>query len=294
MKRLNIAIWMTALLALLVAGCDKDPVFKEGDYLYTFADTLKYLENYDGLLINWNVAEVTEEQQEVIREIVSDMVRVEGGIFQMGSDDGLAAADEAPVHSVTLSSFRINRFTVTQKQWRTLMGTDPGWNSNYGVGDEFPATYVTYSDCESFVSKLYLLSGLKFRLPTEAEWEYAARGGKQSQGTLYSGSDNPDEVAWHQGNAGNVLHRPGSLRPNELGLYDMSGNIWEWCSDWYGAYSADAQTNPTGPSNGNRRVVRGGSFSYEAPYSRVSQRNSLARDYRSFVTGFRVVIDEAE
>ena len=294
MKRLNIAIWTAALLALLVTGCDKDPVFKEGDYLYTRDEDLKYLENYDGLLINWNVEEVTEEQQEVIREIVSNMVRVEGGTFQMGSDDELAATDEQPVHSVTLSSYRINKFTVTQKQWRTLMGSDPGWNSNYGVGDEFPATYVTYADCENFVKTLNTLSGLNFRLPTEAEWEYAARGGKQSQGTLYSGSDNPDEVAWHQGNAGNVLHYPGRLRPNELGLYDMSGNIWEWCGDWYGEYPADAQTNPAGPANGNRRVVRGGSFSYEASYSRVSQRNSLSPNYRSFVTGFRVAIDEAE
>lgn len=294
MKRLNIAICIVVLLALFAAGCDKDPIFKEGDYLYTSADTLKYLENYNGILINWNEVEVTEEQQEVIREIVSNMVRVEGGSFSMGSDDELAAADEAPVHSVTLSNFRINKFTVTQKQWRVLMGTDPGWNSNYGVGDEFPATYVTYNDCNNFVYMLNQLSGLNFRLPTEAEWEYAACGGTQSHGTHYSGSDNPDEVAWHQGNAGNVLHYPGVLRPNELGLYDMSGNVWEWCSDWYGGYFADVQTNPTGPSNGNRRVVRGGSFSYEAPYSRVSQRNSCSPTYRSFVTGFRVAMDEVE
>ena len=282
---------MTALLVLLAAGCDKDPYFKDGDYLFTTSDDLKYLENYDGILINWNVEEVTEEQQEVIREIVSNMVRVEGGTFQMGSEDELA---EAPVHSVTLSSFRINKFTVTQKQWRVLMGTDPGWNSNYGLGDEFPATYMSYNDCKNFVQRLNTLTGLHFRLPTEAEWEYAARGGKQSHGTLYSGSDNPDEVAWHQGNAGNVLHWPGSLRPNELGLYDMSGNIWEWCSDRYGNYSADAQTNPTGPSGGNRCVIRGGSFSFEAPYSRVSQRNSLEPGYRSFVTGFRVAMDEVK
>ncbi len=295
MKRLNITLLTSVLLALFLVSCDKDPVFKEGDYLYATSDELKYLENYDGILINWSDF-VTEEQQEVIREIVSNMVRVESGTFQMGSDDELAAADEVPVHAVTLSSYRINKFTVTQKQWRVLMGTDLGWNSNYGVGDNLPTTHVTYADCKAFLTELNWLSGLNFRLPTEAEWEYAARGGKQSHGTRYSGSDNPNEVAWHQGNAGNVLHQPGSLRPNELGLYDMSGNIWEWCSDWYDEYPANAQTNPTVQTIGSvsRRVVRGGSFSYEAPYSRVSQRNSLSPNYRSFVTGFRVAIDEVK
>ena len=292
MKILNMTILTAVLLVFFVVSCNKDPLFKEGDYLFTTSNDLKYLENFDGILINWNEEKVTDEQKEVIREIASNMVRVEGGTFPMGSDDELAAADEAPIHSVTLSSFRMNKFTVTRKQWRVLMGTDPGWNSNYGIGDDLPATHLSYVDCLAFLNKLNSLTDLTFRLPTEAQWEYAARGGKQSHSMRYSGSDNPNEVAWHQDNAGNVLHKPGILHPNELGLYDMSGNIWEWCSDWYAEYSVSAQTDPIGPTIGSRRVVRGGSFSYEASYSRVTQRNNLSPDYHSFVTGFRLAMDE--
>lgn len=291
MKKINITILSMLLLFLLSVGCDKDPFFEAGDYLYTSSDDLKYLENYEGILVNWNYDEVTEEQQDVIREIVANMVKVEGGSFNMGANDSYSSSDEAPVHSVSLSNFRINKFTVTRKQWRTLMGTDPGWNDIYGTGDDLPATHLTYDDCNNFIEKLNRLTGLTFRLPTEAEWEYAARGGAQSHGYRYSGSDNSGDVAWYQGNAGNILHRQGILQPNELGLYDMSGNIWEWCSDWYAGYSADAQTDPTGPYTGSRRVVRGGSFSYEDSYSRVTQRNSLLPDYRSFVTGFRLAMD---
>lgn len=291
MKNINITILSMLLLFLLSAGCDKDPYFEEGDYFYTSSDDLKYLENYDGILVNWNYDEVTDDQQVVIREIVANMVRVDGGSFNMGASDSYSCSDEMPVHSVTLSNFRINKFTVTRGQWQVLMGSDLGWNDNYGTGDELPVTNLTYDDCNDFVEKLNSLTGLFFRLPTEAEWEYAARGGAQSGGYRYSGSNNPDEVAWHQGNAGNVLHRQGILQPNELGLYDMSGNIWEWCSDWYSEYIADAQTDPQGPFVGNRRVVRGGSFSYEDSYSRTTQRNSLSPDYRSFVVGFRLAMD---
>ena len=281
---------LTALLLLLATGCDKDPLYPEGDYRYENKD-LTYLENIDGILIHWD-EQVTEEQQEAIREIVSAMVRVEGGTFQMGSDSGLANDDEQPVHAVTLSNYRIGKFTITQKQWKAIMGGDPGWNSQFGLGDEYPATQISADDVRGFLNVLKGLSGLNFRLPTEAEWEYAARGGKSLHGTLYSGSDDADAVAWHQGNAGNRLHPVGSLQPNELGLYDMSGNVWEWCSDRYGAYSAEAQTNPQGPNSGQRRVVRGGSFSYEAAFSRVTQRNSIQPNTQSFAVGFRLAMDE--
>lgn len=295
MKNLNFTNIILGALAVLTAtvllsSCDKDTFYPEGDYLYENRD-LTYLENFSGILVHWDEA-VTEEQQEAIREIAASMVTVEGGTFQMGADDSLAASDEQPVHTVTLSNYRIAKFTVTRSQWQAIMGNAPQENANFGTGDDLPATYVNYSDCAIFIEKLNSLSDLKFRLPTEAEWEYAARGGKHSQGYSYSGGDNPDEVAWHQGNAGNVLHAPGCLRSNELGLYDMSGNIWEWCSDRYGEYPTTAQTNPTGPENGNKYVVRGGSFSYEAPFSRVSQRNRLYGDTRSFVTGLRLAIDE--
>ena len=289
MKNKKITILWAAML-LLAAGCDKDPYFDKGDYLYENRD-LTYLENIDGILIHWD-EQVTEEQQEAIREMVSAMVRVEGGTFQMGSDDELAADDEQPVHAVTLSNYRIAKFTVTRKQWRAIMRDWLQWNGNYGTGDDLPATNLNMDDVQRFLETVNRLGALNFRLPTEAEWEYAARGGKKSHGTSYSGSDNADAVAWHQGNGCNVLHPVGSLQPNELGLYDMSGNVWEWCSDWYGTYSADAQTNPQGPNYGDRRVVRGGSFSYEAAFSRVTQRNSIQPNTQSFAVGFRLAMDE--
>lgn len=279
-----------AALLLLAAGCDKDPLYPEGDYRYENKD-LTYMENFDGILIHWN-GQVTEEQQEAIREVAASLVRVEGGTFQMGSDSELANEDEQPVHAVTLSSYRIAQFTITQKQWRAIMGQNVAWNVNYGVGDNYPATNLNANDVKQFLDKVNRLGELNLRLPTEAEWEYAARGGKNSHGTLYSGDDDADAVAWHQGNAGNRLHPVGSLQPNELGLYDMSGNVWEWCSDWYGNYSEDAQTNPQGPNSGQRRVVRGGSFSYEAAFSRVTQRNSVQSGTSSFALGFRVAMDE--
>ena len=281
-----------AALLLLAAGCEKEPYFGEGDYLFTPSEELKYLENHNGILINWNDGGVTEEQQAAIREIVDNLVAVEGGTFQMGSDDELAADDEQPVHAVTLSNYRIAKFTVTRKQWKAIMGQSLEWNSNYDTGDDLPATNLNMDDVQRFLETVNRLGALNLRLPTEAEWEYAARGGKKSHGTLYSGSDNADAVAWHQGNGGNVLHPVGGLQPNELGLYDMSGNVWEWCSDWYGTYSADAQTNPQGPANGQRKVVRGGSFSYEASYSRVSQRKSALPHTQSFALSFRVAMDE--
>jgi formylglycine-generating enzyme required for sulfatase activity len=227
--------------------------------------------------------------------VAFEMVAVEGGTFTMGGVElpNMPARDnELPLHDVTLDSFKIGRTEVTQALWEAVMGSIPYGNQ----GPDYPIGNVSWYDAQAFIRRLNALTGRCFRRPTEAEWEYAARGGKQSHGTRYSGSDNPNEVAWHQGNAGNVLHQPGSLRPNELGLYDMSGNIWEWCSDWYDEYPANAQTNPTVQTIGSvsRRVVRGGSFSYEAPYSRVSQRNSLSPNYRSFVTGFRVAIDEVK
>ena len=279
-----------AALLLLAVGCDKDPLYKEGDYLYENKD-LTYLENFDGILIHWDEL-VTEEQEAAIREIAASLVRVEGGTFQMGSDGELANDDEQPVHAVTLSSYRIAKFTITQKQWRAIMGQNVTWNENYGVGDNYPATDLNTYDVQQFLDKVNQLGELNLRLPTEAEWEYAARGGKSSHGTLYSGSDDADAVAWHQDNANNRLHPVGSLQPNELGMYDMSGNVWEWCSDWYGSYSAEAQNDPQGPTSGQQKVIRGGSFSYEAAFSRITQRNRVIPNAQSFSLGFRVAMDD--
>ena len=166
-----------------------------------------------------------------------------------------------------------------------------GSNPSYFEGDNLPVEQVSWDDCQEFIRKLNSLTGKKFRLPTEAEWEYAARGGNESQGYKYAGSDNIDDVAWydedlHEGST----HEVDTKSPNELGLYDMSGNVWEWCNDWYGDYSPDAQTNPTGPGSGSYRVFRGGSWDYFAGGCRVSFRYIISPDFRDDSLGLRLAL----
>ena len=199
------------------------------------------------------------------------MVNVEGGTFMMGknSNDNNAASDESPRHLVSLSNYSIGQTEVTQALWTAVMGSNP---SKFTDSDQLPVDCVSWDDCQSFVTKLNELTGQKFRLPTEAEWEFAARGGLLSQGYKYSGSDNIDEVAWYKGNAGDAPHVVATKAPNELGLYDMSGNSRELVSDWYGSYKSDAQANPTGPSSGSNKVERGGSWYHDAKYCRISSR----------------------
>ena len=206
-----------------------------------------------------------------------DMVYVEGGSFDMGAttEQGSDVYDfEKPVHRVTLSGYYIGKCEVTQELWLAVMGSWPGTapSNSYGVGANYPAYYISWNDCQNFIKKLNSLTGRTFRLPTEAEWEYAARGGKKSSHYKYSGSGNIDDVAWYYYNSGSSTHAVGTRTANELGIYDMSGNVWEWCSDWYGGYSAGAQTNPQGPSSGSNRVLRGGSWRTGAGICRVSYR----------------------
>lgn len=289
MKKLliiNQLFWIIGIVSLCLCSCDKDPIFTNGDYQFENRD-LTFLENYDGILIHWD-STVNVEQQEAIREIVSSMVLVEGGTFMMGADDSLAADDEAPIHQVELSDYRINKFVITQKQWTAIMEVELYWNAQFGTGDDYPATNMSMGDADMFIERINKLSGLNFRKPTEAEWEYAARGGNKSNGYLYSGSNDPDEVAWHQA-ISDMLHPVGLLKSNELGLYDMSGNIWEWCEDVYAPYIADSQINPVN-TNGVNRVVRGGSYSFESAYSRITQRNQLYPSTHSFVVGLRLAM----
>ena len=218
-----------------------------------------------------------------------EMVYVEGGSFDMGatSEQGSDAWDsEYPVHSVTLSGYYIGKCEVTQELWEAVMGSNP----SYFKGAQNPVEQVSWNGCQEFISRLNSLTGRTFRLPTEAEWEYAARGGNQSLHYKYSGSDNIGNVAWCNGNSGSSTHAVGTKSPNELGIYDMSGNVWEWCSDWYGGYSAGAQTNPQGPSSGSYRVLRGGSWNGSARSCRVSYRGSTDPGNSNSLYGLRLVL----
>ena len=229
-----------------------------------------------------------------------EMVKVEGGVFTMGATSeqgGDAYSDEKPTHQVTLSSYYIGKTEVTQELWEAVMGksvsqiaSENGLSTN-GVGSKNPMYYITWDDCQEFITKLNELTGRNFRLPTEAEWEYAARGGNKSQGYKYSGSNTINDVAWHIGNSGNISHPVGTKAPDELGIYDMSGNVMELCSDWYGSYSTGSQTNPIGPDSGSDRVRRGGSWFYNARTCRVSYRASQNPTYRSVDLGLRLALD---
>lgn len=225
----------------------------------------------------------------VIDRLISNMVRVEGGTFMMGAteEQGSYARDwEKPVHQVTLSGFSIGKYEVTQAEWQAVMGCNPSKRK----GDNRPVEWVSWDDCQVFIGKLNGMTGLSFRLPTEAEWEYAARGGNRSKGFMYAGSNNIGDVAWYDGNSGSTTHDVGTKQPNELGLYDMSGNVWEWCQDGYGSYPSSPQTNPTGPSSGSNRVNRGGGWNNNARYCRVSYRSSDTPDYRGSLLGLRLAL----
>ena len=233
----------------------------------------------------------TVNRQAELNKLINNMVYVSGGTFMMGttSEQGSNAFyDEKPAHSVTLSSFYLCKYEVTQALWRAVMGNNP----SYFKGDNLPVENVSWNDCQTFIFRLNNLTGKNFRFPTEAEWEYAARGGNRSRGYKYSGSNVLSDVAWYSDNSGDKTHPVGSKSPNELDLYDMSGNVDEWCSDWYGTYSSSAQTNPTGPSSGSYRVYRGGSW-YGIGWGCLSSyRNCNAPDYRDFDLGLRLALSQ--
>jgi formylglycine-generating enzyme required for sulfatase activity len=218
-----------------------------------------------------------------------DMVKVQAGSFTMGATSEMKApeSDEKPTHQVTLTNdYYIGKTEVTQALWKAVMGNNP----SYFKGDNLPVESVNWDDCQKFISKLNSLTGQIFRLPTEAEWEFAARGGNNSNHYQYSGSNELGDVAWYDGNSGSKTHAVATKQPNELGLYDMSGNVWEWCSDWFGNYSSSSQTNPTGPNSGSGRVFRGGSWNYNAHFCRSSFRFNFNPDYSYYSQGLRLVL----
>ena len=223
--------------------------------------------------------------------ITIDMVKVEAGTFMMGATSEMQNPwdDEKPVREVILTNdYYIGKYEVTQSLWQAVMGTNP----SYFKGDNLPVEQVSWDNCLEFIRKLNSLTGRKFRLPTEAEWEYAARGGKKSRGYQYSGSFNISDVAWYNGNSGNKIHPIGMKQANELGVYDMSGNVNEWCQDWYGSYVSSSQTNPLGANSGSFRVCRGGSWYFGTVNCRSSFRSRGNPDTRSRYLGFRLVLSE--
>lgn len=241
-----------------------------------------------------------------VRGVSFTMKFIEGGTFQMGAtleQGSEAESDEEPVHSVTLNDYYLGETEVTQTLWKAVMGTtviqqrEKAPNNTLpmkGEGVNYPIYYVSWNDCQAFLQKLNQKTKMNFRLPTEAEWEYAARGGKKSSGYKYAGSNSISDVAWYNDNSGNSTHPVKEKFPNELGLYDMSGNVEEWCQDWYDSYSSGSQTNPQGPSNKceGLRVLRGGNWGVHDGYCRTSWRHSDEPNYRgrSHSSGFRIAL----
>ena len=248
------------------------------------------------------------------------MKPVEGGTFTMGatSEQQNPDFDEKPTYQVTLSSYYIGETEVTQALWTSVMGNtvrdqrdlvNKSWSID-GEGNDYPMYYISWNDCQEFISKLNSITGQKFRLPTEAEWEYAARGGKKSRGYQYSGSNNLDDVAWNWKNSGDrylsgtdwswdkinsnnsKTHPVKTKQPNELGIYDMSGNVLEWCYDWKGDYISSSQTNPKGPSSGSYRVCRGGCWASHARRCRSASRAYYTPGNRGGSLGLRLVLSE--
>jgi formylglycine-generating enzyme required for sulfatase activity len=219
-----------------------------------------------------------------------EFVFIKGGCFEMGDTFGDGSKDEKPVHDVCVDDFYLGKYEVTQGQWQAVMGANPSYFKN--CGSNCPVETVSWNDVQEFISRLNQRSGKRFRLPTEGEWEYAARsGGKWEK---WSGTNSEGELgqyAWYIGNSGSRTHVVGEKRPNRLGLYDMTGNIWEWCSDWYGEnyYQGSPRNNPEGPGNGSTRVLRGGSWNGSPRKVRAADRFGLVPTLRAIsLVGFRL------
>lgn len=261
-------------------------------------------ETINGFDINWT-SDLGKKEKDAVRDMISNMVKVETGTFYMGAQsdsveyinyDENATSWEAPVHEVTVSEYYINKYEVTQLLWESIMGKTPNdedvmqWEEEFGKGDNYPAYRISFKEVETFLGKLNEYTGLNFTLPTEAQWEYAARGGALTNYALYAGGDNAIEFAWIDSNS-EKCSEVGMKNPNSLGLYDMSGNVWEMCQDWYYDYTEEAVTDPFGEAyNEGYKVFRGGSWYTNEQSARVTARSKQGIHYRDFSTGFRLVI----
>ena len=255
---------------------------------YTNGQTITPTSNLT-LYAQWKISIPGTTFTTTVNGVSFTMVGVEGGTFTMGatSEQGSDAdSDEKPTHKVTLSSYSIGETEVTQELWKAVMGSNPSYFSD----NQNPVEQISWNDCQTFITKLNQLTGKKFRLPTEAEWEFAARGGNKSKGYKYAGSNTIGNVAWYIDNSSSKTHPVKQKVANELGLYDMSGNVYEWCQDWYGSYSSSAQTNPTGASSGSSRVSRGGSWFSSAKDCRVSNRSYSTPSISRNSVGLRLAL----
>ncbi|MDR3013754.1 MAG: formylglycine-generating enzyme family protein [Chitinispirillales bacterium] len=286
----TISITLAVISALIFTGC--------GDYTVNANEHKTPIHNQGAMGLN-------ESETGSGDTIYIFMPLIEGGTFTMGcteeqEDD--CWDNENPAHQVTLSSFRIGKYPVTQELWRRVMSGNPSWFNSPRLGrnaEQNPVDNVSWYDAQLFISRLNDTTEMKFRLPTEAEWEFAARGGLMSRGYKYAGSDNINEIAWYLGNTGGKLsngatRQVGTRAPNELNLYDMSGNVFEWVNDWYGTYTEKSKIDPQGPLEGINRVFRGGSWSVDAKFCRVSERFNGSPDTRLNIIGLRLALDPVE
>lgn len=303
-------IWAAIAVGLLMVGCRQRSARSE-----QAADSVS-LVNADSAKGGKTEMESSEPKQTRIQGVLSDrtvgddltfevggvrftLVAVEGGTFMMGTDPKYRTDyDDEEQHRVTVGSFYIGQTEVTQALWRAVMGSEPdyegGWLKVYGRGDTYPAYRVGYDEVQEFLRRLNAVTGQQFRLPTEAEWEYAARGGAKSHGYRYSGSNRLADVAWCSVKPHRQTHPVAQRKPNELGLYDMSGNVFEWCSDWESPYEGD-EVCPLGADTGRSRVMRGGCWLNESDrvdcaFCQVSNRESRFPNEPSFCVGFRIAL----
>ncbi len=283
----------SSALVMLLLDCSSVLEDNFGELKHAAKTFIERMENY-------TAAPDTIPGLYTVNGVSFQMVEVEGGTFKMGVDSvayetGLANIDELPAHEVTVSTFSIAETEVTQELWQAVMDTNP---SNFTDDPQRPVENVSWEDCQEFINRLNALTGMNFRLPTEAEWEYAANGGNMGTGTLYSGSEDISNVAWYYSNSYVVgsgspdygTHAVATKEANELGLFDMTGNVFEWCSDWYGTYNEEPQTDPAGPEAGIQRVVRGGSWISTSRDSRNTSRNGEAPANRGFNIGLRLAL----
>ncbi len=247
-------------------------------------------------LLKW-LGRPTDVETIEVNGVKFHMVRIDSGSFEMGAQnldpkgtnfDADAYDDESPVHEVMLSTYYIGETEVTQALWKAVMGE--GSNPSYAVGDSLPVEMVTWNDCQKFVARLSQLTGRHFSLPTEAQWEYAARGGALASPTRFAGSNNIDSVAWYADNSDGKTHPVATKAPNALGIYDMTGNVHEWCYDWFGNYPNMSQTDPKGEEFGSTKILRGGSAFREERVARVSVRNGSNPIDEGKGSGLRIVM----